>query len=953
MAFRSTWIASLAALALGAATTGMVVTTAPAAPATQAAPASPAARASALYEEGRTLAAAGRHEEAAAAFEKAVGIDPAHGDARTALGWARYRLGRFGLAGDAFEEAVRREPSRADAWTGLGYARLQNEERARARAAFAKALSLAPRDVEATKGLALLTLREGRAADAVDLFRQVLAAAPGDAEARAGLARALTAAGVLKDRILRPPSARPAPPDGSAPPLAVRVRAGSRYFEVRDGSLWRPILVKGVNLGVALPGKFPAEFPEDEPLYRDWIAKMRAMNANVVRLYTLLPPAFYAALAAENRAHPDAPLRLAQGVWVELPPGNDFGSPEWNDDDAAEIRRVIDAVHGNIEVAPRPGHASGRYDADVSAWLLGFILGREWEPYAVEEYEQRAPAAAAGGRPADGAAFEGTYVRTTPPRKGSPAGAGTSKEAARTDAWIASTLETAAERLARSYGESWPLAFTNWPTLDPIDHPTEATRAEEDAILARMGRPRRPEKGVVYDNDAWSIDAERMDATRAWPAGLFASYHAYPYFPDFMILDPGYLQARDAEGPDSYAGYLRDLVRHHAGRPVLIAEFGVPSSRGLAHRQPQASTTAGHDESAQARIDARLYRAIRETGCAGGVLFSWMDEWFKHNWLFQDLEVPRERKPLWVNALDPEEHFGILAADPARAGIVLDGKTDDWKGIAPYFARRDGPIRALFVTADEGFLYLLLETAPRAQGDAAAGTGWLGGGWTYWIGIDTYDRARGARTLPGVPGFLATSGLEFAVRLSADPQILVDAPYDIGGHRNEGPYATAPSGARGDAFTTMRVEIRMERLGRDGRLFAAERNDQSPLRGGTTDPASPRADSIADYSADRDAGVTELRIPWGLLNVTDPSSRRVVHQPDVHGPPIDTTVTDGFVFCAAAAREGDPKSSDARPRAGEPAPVYAWPTWETPKYRLRLKPAYESMKKEFGRPFSG
>jgi hypothetical protein len=867
------------------------------------------------------------------------------------------------MAANAFEEAVRREPKRADAWTGLGYARLQSEDRARSREAFAKALALAPKDIDATKGLALLTLREGRAEPAAELFRQVLEAASGDAEARAGLTRALTAAGILKDRTLRP-----APPPGAAGPgsagghLQVRVRAGSRYFEIRDTKGWRPILAKGVNLGVALPGKFPAEFPEDEGLYRDWIAKMRAMNANVVRLYTLLPPAFYAALAAENRAHPQAPVRLVQGVWAELPPDSDFTDAGWGDDFAAEIRRVIDAVHGNIEVAPRPGHASGRYDSDVSAWLLGFILGREWEPYAVEAFEHRRPALVplSGGSPPPPAprrawsgspVFEGTYVRTIAVSKERPPveRTGTSREALRTGAWIASTLEIAAEHLARLYGESWPLAFTNWPTLDPLDHPTEATRAEEDAILASLGRPRKPDKGFIYDNDAWSLDAERMTATAAWPAGLFASYHAYPYFPDFMILDPGYLAARDAEGPNAYAGYLRELVRHHAGRPVLIAEFGVPTSRGVAHRQRQGFHHGGHDERSQARIDARLYRTIRETGCAGGIVFAWLDEWFKHSWLFQDLELPRERKPLWLNVLDPEEHFGILAADPASASIVLDGKTNDWKGIAPYFAPRDGAIKALYATADEAYLYLRLDTSLEGLKQMGRGTPRPRGlsSWTIWIGIDTYDRARGDRRLPGVdtpvriPG-----GLEFALQLGHG-QLLVDAPYDIGSHRNEGPYASVANSE--GRFIPMQVEIRMERVGRDGTIYPAQKAEMSTLQRGSTDPDLPRWHSLGDFEVDPATGTWEIRIPWGLLNVTDPSSRRVVHQTAVHGPPIDTVVTDGFVFDVVAVRAGESLPGDERPRADEKAPVYAWSTWETPKYRLRPKLVYESMKQEFGR----
>src|SRR5258706_589784 len=69
------------------------------------------------------------------------------------------------------------------------------------------------------------------------------------------------------------------------------------------------------------------------------------------------------------------------------------------------------------------------------------------------------------------------------------------------------------------------------------------------------------------------------------------------------------------------------------GRPVLIAEYGVPSSRGLAHLQPEGLHHGGHDEREMADQDVRLTREIHEAGLAGGILFAWQDEWFKHNWV--------------------------------------------------------------------------------------------------------------------------------------------------------------------------------------------------------------------------------------------------------------------------------------------------------------------------------
>ena len=67
---------------------------------------------------------------------------------------------------------------------------------------------------------------------------------------------------------------------------------------------WTPFYVQGVNLGVALPGRFPAEFPMDSALYAGWLDTISGMRANAVRVYTILPPAFYRALGGWNRTHP-------------------------------------------------------------------------------------------------------------------------------------------------------------------------------------------------------------------------------------------------------------------------------------------------------------------------------------------------------------------------------------------------------------------------------------------------------------------------------------------------------------------------------------------------------------------------------------------------------------------------------------------------------------------------
>ncbi|HSB53561.1 MAG TPA: hypothetical protein VLD58_04365, partial [Gemmatimonadales bacterium] len=401
-------------------------------------------------------------------------------------------------------------------------------------------------------------------------------------------------------------------PPERPPTLRVDARTQRDYFQIPDPSSpdgWRWFYVKGVNLGVALPGKFPTEFPLDSAVYAGWLDTIAAMHANTVRVYTILPPAFYRALAAWNRGHPDRILWLIHGVWTELPPEHDFDDSAWKGEFREEMRRVVDLLHGHASFPARPGHAGGRYDADVSAWTLAYIIGREWEPFAVKEFERRHP---------EHAPYSGRFLASR-----GPVGA--------MDAWMAEQCDYLLGYEVDSYNSLRPIAYTNWPTLDPLHHVTEATGEEEQAWREKAGRP-IPGGIHEYENDVVELDAGLVEPTPANPAGWFASYHAYPYYPDFMLYDPGYDTARSSEGRSSYFGYLSDLKRHHAGMPLLIAEYGVPSSRGLAHLQPQGWNHGGHDEREMASIDARLTREIRESGAAGGVLFAWLDEWFKKNW---------------------------------------------------------------------------------------------------------------------------------------------------------------------------------------------------------------------------------------------------------------------------------------------------------------------------------
>ena len=819
----------------------------------------------------------------------------------TEAGWEAYRRGALSEAAARFaasDSACRAFPG---AQVGLGFVQLRAGNNAAAERHFTAALRGDSAHGDAWYGLGLARERLGRRSQAIIAWRTALAVAPAYGDAL----DALLGAGVDSGLPLRPP----------VRPAAARVpaRAVGERFEIRAAGEWRPFYVKGINLGAALPGRFPSEFPADDSTYARWLRLIAEANANVVRVYTILPPAFYQTFKAWNDSHPDRPLWLVHGVWAELPRRGDYDDPRWKAAFQAEMRRVVDIVHGRAALGRRPGHAWGRYDADVSDRVLAYIIGREWEPFSIGAYNRLRSGA-------QRTAYAGRFLAVD---RGTPA-----------DVWMAEQCDSMLGYEWDVWHAARPIAYTNWPTLDPLHHPTEATAAEEKALRRRLGLPRNV-RLKEYDNDSESLDAMLVRPTAANVAGYFASYHAYPYYPDFIGLDSMYGAARSFAGPSHYFGYLLDLKRHYAGRALLIAEYGVPSSRGIAHLDSEGMHHGGHDERAMAEWDVRLTREIREAGLAGGILFAWLDEWFKHSWVVIDLEAPAERTRLWHNVMDAEQNYGLLglyAGDTTRP--APGGAPAAWRALSVVAESAGTRLRA---GSDPAYLYLTLESPMTIDS-------------VRWIlGIDTGRPDRGQFVLPGEGGSTPT-GVEFALVLgdTADGQLLVTPTYN--------PYLAPRPGMRPtdlDAFYDTRATIDARLAdGRFDSLFVAT-NRFRVARAGKTYPARgvnrgrlhhgrASESTSADWFVDRVAGIVEVRLPWGLLNVTDPSSHTILARVRDPGP-FRTELTAGFRFVV----NGVGRDGSVRIRAASARP-YLWPSWTTPVWHERLKPAYYAMQALWG-----
>lgn len=664
-------------------------------------------------------------------------------------------------------------------------------------------------------------------------------------------------------------------PSGSAdvPLHPVPFKAAEGRLHVYDGArgAFDPIFVKGMNLGIAVPGTQPGELAATEEDYDRWFSMLTEMGVNTVRLYTLHYPRFYRRLLAWNLAHRDRPLWVFHGIWLdEENPTHLLRDMQSGYDD--NIVESIRCVHGDNYVFERKGRGHGEYDADISPWVLGWLVGREVFPDEVE---------ATNAIPGARTSYEGRWLSI--------------RGASESEVWWTERLDQIATYEAERYGVMRPLSMSSWPTLDGLRHPTEGSGGAGE--------------------DKQQIDLAKLDTSRYEP-GYFASYHAYPYYPDFMSEEPTYVRESDAVGPNSYLGYLKALRAHYYPKPLVIAEVGVPSSWGNAHYAHSGMNHGGQDEIQQGEDDARVFRNTYEAGTGGAILFAWIDEWWKRTWIVDELAMPRERYRLWHNVTSPEQNFGLLGfeVDPPDFGAFPE-------------TRGTGRVRAVRLAADAEYFHVELDlTAPLADGERLV------------VGYDTYAEDRGERVLPGGARTSQRSELALDVELPSKADLLVTEAYDQlsvwfdmqRAARKPGGWQMPPGRAYrslpsdGGAWNLVRWQNNEEHGSDDGTFsFPATFQDIGHLRvkrGG--------GDDGNQWAVSQEGPKVHVRVPWTLLGVTDPSQRRVIDD-DPLTRPRETAITDGVRVAVALGGEL------------VETPRFAWPTWEVvPRWRERRKASY-------------
>lgn len=256
-----------------------------------------------------------------------------------------------------------------------------------------------------------------------------------------------------------------------------------------------PYEIRGVDMGAGIPGHYATEFAIDKDTYLRWFGMIHDMGANTIRIYTILSDDFYDAFYEYNKDNPD-PLYLLHGVWVNdyvLNSHVDAYDASFADTLKRDVKKVVDIIHGRKKNNLGSGatDATGSYTRDISPWVLGYILGVEWEDVTVAYTDHMQT---------DRNQYHGDYMYT-------------SEEATPFEAMLASVGDEMIRYETDKYGEQRLLAFSNWPTTDPLDYPERVNRLFQKCA---------------------KVDVEHIKTTERFISGQFASYHVYPYYPDYL-----------------------------------------------------------------------------------------------------------------------------------------------------------------------------------------------------------------------------------------------------------------------------------------------------------------------------------------------------------------------------------------------------------------------------------
>ncbi len=597
--------------------------------------------------------------------------------------------------------------------------------------------------------------------------------------------------------------------------------------------------IKGVNLGSSIPGEWSSDYAIDEEIYFKWFKEIQDMGANTIRVHNVQSDVFYNAFFNYNQNN-KKPLYLMQGVAV-----NDymmFSHRDAFDKDIFEklvnnSRVAVDVVHGRkkIEIGRKAESGSGSYKRDVSPWVIGYIIGVDWEPSTVSYTNEKYKDA--------GLSYEGKYMSIK-------------ENALPFEIMLATAGDKLVQYETEKYNEQRLVAFSNYPSTDPFTYPEDVAR--------------------LYSKYA-NINVENIISTDKFISGQFASYHVYPFQTDLLVhikdfsvfgLSDNVVCYNENGSFNDYRTYFTMLNNHHS-MPVVISEFGISSGRNTEHETIDSHGVYSKvSEKEQGEAIRDCWEDIKVAGLNGGCIFEWQDEWVKRS-LNTLYAINEERSPYWSDYQTNGQYFGLLSFDPGKEESVcyVDGDISEWND--GDVVSNNGNIN-LSIKYDEKFVYFLIK---KNNLDFLNDSIYIPIDITQKTGSN-YCKNYNVPFDREADFLLVISGRDNSRLLVQERYEVLRSTYSrringIDTYRQENiPDKNSPE------FVPINTIVEKKVLSEN----PLERNidilvETGKLTYGNANPKSRDFNSLADFCANEDS--VEIKLPWQLLNFSDPSKMQI------------------------------------------------------------------------------
>ncbi|HAT4246355.1 TPA: hypothetical protein I9059_001520 [Clostridium perfringens] len=635
------------------------------------------------------------------------------------------------------------------------------------------------------------------------------------------------------------------------------------------------ININGINISSTKPGSFPGDFKANKEDYIRWFNYIKELNLNYLRVQGLMNPEFYEALYEFNLNN-NKPLYLLQGISlneVALEDGEDIQGEKVSDEFKKNIKTTIDAIHGN-KIPTLSSNSKKIYETNISKYVIGYTIGNElaYDDIIYSEIMN------------DLKDFKGKYVQAK-------------DNASDTEKYLSYIADYLVEYESKNYKEQRIINFLS---------------VEDDIMkFLRDGYVNKKNKEKRF------IDIENIQKTEDFKSGIFVSYNV-SVAKDESLINKNILHK-----------YFTELNKYHSV-PVVISEYSVPSAR-MAGDFIKNDEKGYITEKEQGNMLIEAYNAIKESGCAGGILFEWQDSWYRSSWNTKEL-FTLDKSAYWSNAQVFSQNFGLLSFEPGDEKKVSypDESINEWEENNLIGSNDE---LTLSMKEDEKYLYFLVEfNKPIDEGDRI----YIDLDVTPNSGVNRYEEKK--LTFENNVDFIIDLGKE-------NSRVLVHEYYDTFKFiesRNE--LKADPNKINvekdGQGFSVVKLYYKEKSYSEVTNTFKDSKSyETGKLVLGNGNPKSEEFNSVADYYINDN--YIELRIPWGLLNFKDPSTKSIIDN-FYETFSFDSKKID-YINVGVTRKNTNEEGSRLVSKK------FKLDSWVKPKYHERLKESYYMLKEEFNK----